>query len=997
MKDEKIIVALLVAICLISTIAIGTPKTTAKNESSKEPKFRRSDNPILHLPVDEEKWLPIVPPEPVGRPLDEDAEQDIELLIYDVKTKKTKKILKNFTKSDKTTLKLPGSQGSLPSELVPESVFPPDNRVLISPTTDYPWRTICKLWMYFPSSGWSMGSGFIIDNYHVLTAGHCVYDPALAEWATFIEVIPALDGGYSPFYHAWTTRWVVNSYWFDYGWSTDDFAILTLDRNVGAFIGWMGLEYADPSNSIYTGILNTAGYPGDLDGGWNMYFDSDLGAGADEYNHWYYMDTYGGQSGSPVWYYDGTYRYVLSIHTYGTGWPLYPNSNMGNRLSEYWFSFINDVREGDTPPIDYANLIDDGQLWSGFEPTTVVPGETSFGVWSDMRNIGTAASGVFYVSYYASIDAEITDSDYLIRVDEVPSITPFTWVDSDWSGTFPNIPAGTYYVGWIIDSTDIVPEPLDNGEDNNVAYKDSYQLTVLAHAPQVTLSFTEGPVGSVVEVNGTVFTPAGNVTSIMINDTVCTIIDTIDINGEGNFTGSFVIPSVYTTGVYEINVTDSGGRSAAVDFRVVGLSKIAADPDYGAPGEEIEVTGFNFTSISGEDVRVTLGGIEIQTFKTDENGEFYGTFIVPALPFDVYTLKAEQAKFNINSTKSFKVCLIVVMVSPSEGPTGTKGDLAGVGFTAGGMWNATFGDTAIFVDEGVAPDGTISGAFYVPTVNMGVYTVTVLDIDTEMVATTEFEVNSTTTLTIDPAFATSGYNMTIEGLFFAAKDGSALDFVLKNSTHEWDINNDVKQGNPGTAAVLNDYGNFTAWWVVPQLDNGTYTISVTDSEGLHTQTIFYIGYTAFNPEIYEDWNLVGIPLVLVDPTMEGVFAENLIHIESIYGFYNSSWSYWLPGAPSTLHELEYGHGYWVLSTSNFTINMIGFPVGMASFIDGWNLIGINDTSPVSLEEFFAGDLSKVRYVYGYRAGGWTYYIKGIGGGLDILYPGEGYWVYCETG
>ena len=450
-KKKKITIALLVAICLVSAFVMVIPVTIAKNDSLKEPKFRRSDNPILHMPVDEEKWLPIIPPEPVGRPLDEDAEKDIEILIYNVKTKKTKKILKNFTKSDKTTLKLPGSKGSLPSELVPESVIPPDDRVRITPTTDYPWRTICKLWMYFPSSGWFMGSGFIIDNNHVLTAGHCAYDPDLDEWATSIEVIPALDGGYGPFYHAWATRWVVNSYWYDYGSYQDDFAILTLDRNVGAFTGWMGLEYADPSNSIYTGILDTAGYPGDLDIGWNMYFDSDLGAGADEFNHWYYMDTAGGQSGSPVWYIDGTSRNVLSVHAYGAGWPLYPNSNMGTRLSEYWFGLIDYVREGDTPPIDYANLIDDGPAYSGFTPFTVYQDITYFSVWSSERNIGTANTGGYNVSYYASVDSDITTSDYLIGKEYADDLSPFTYHDSNCSGVFPsNIPTGTYWVGWII-------------------------------------------------------------------------------------------------------------------------------------------------------------------------------------------------------------------------------------------------------------------------------------------------------------------------------------------------------------------------------------------------------------------------------------------------------------------------------------------------------------------------------------------------------------------
>ncbi len=262
MKKEKIIVALLVAMCLISTIVIGIPNTVAKKDSKKSKTgFRKSDNSILDLPVDEENWIPIVPPDPVERPLDEDAEKELELLTYDVKTKKTKKTLKNNTKLDNT--KLPGRQGSLPSELITGDPIGYGDRVRVTPTTGYPWRTICKLRMQFPS-GWYMGSGFIIDDYHILTAGHCVYSHARAEWAISVEVIPALDSGYTPFYHAWTTSMAVNGWWFYDGSYQDDFAIITLDRNIGDFTGWMGLAYAEPSDSIYTGILNTAGYPGDL-------------------------------------------------------------------------------------------------------------------------------------------------------------------------------------------------------------------------------------------------------------------------------------------------------------------------------------------------------------------------------------------------------------------------------------------------------------------------------------------------------------------------------------------------------------------------------------------------------------------------------------------------------------------------------------------------------------------------------------------------------------
>jgi len=221
--------------------------------------------------------------------------------------------------------------------------------------------------------------------------------------------------------------------------------------------------------------LNTAGYPGDK-GGWTMWYDSDNGRTANEYNHWYYMDTYEGQSGSPVWRFVDSDRYILTVHTYGDDGSA---SNHGTRLNQDKFDRVITWCGEDLPPTDKADLIDDGQAWSGFTPGTIIPGQT-FNVWSDVRNVGTAASGGFYVSYYASTNNIISTGDYLIGDDYVPSIAPFAYGDSDWSGAFPSIPAGTYYVGWIIDRYNQVTE---FDKTNNVAYKDSYQLVVNTQNP----------------------------------------------------------------------------------------------------------------------------------------------------------------------------------------------------------------------------------------------------------------------------------------------------------------------------------------------------------------------------------------------------------------------------------------------------------------------------------------------------------------------------------
>ncbi|MCK4312169.1 MAG: trypsin-like serine protease, partial [Candidatus Cloacimonetes bacterium] len=443
------------------------------------PEYRPSDSPLLRLPKDKRGWPPIIPPKPkkVG-----DVDDPAALEIYNVATGEVIHIPSNDISQLPMELGLnliPEYQGLLSPGMVPRTVFPPDDRVRITPTTSYPWRTICKLFVTFPDGATGGCSGAIIDGFHVLTAGHCIYSHNHGGWATSIEFVPGLDEDYMPYNHAWATYLRSYTGWTQNQMHEHDWGVVTLDRNVGNYVGWMGRQTADWWSAIYTGIVNVAGYPADLCGGLCLYWDADNGRTATEHNHWYYMDTFGGQSGSPVWRYDGDSRYILTIHAYGDDGS---SSNHGTRLNQDKFERIITWTESDTPPTDYADLIDDGQDWSGFSPTTVTAGVSNFNVWCDVRNIGTAASGGFYVSYYASTNTTINEYDYLIGTDYVYSISPFNWGDSEWSGTFPSsIPADTYYVGWIIDSGDDVQE---FDENNNTAYKDSYQLTVTHPSPE---------------------------------------------------------------------------------------------------------------------------------------------------------------------------------------------------------------------------------------------------------------------------------------------------------------------------------------------------------------------------------------------------------------------------------------------------------------------------------------------------------------------------------
>jgi V8-like Glu-specific endopeptidase len=465
-----------------------------------DPSYIPSDSPWLWLPEDERNWPPM---EPIGPAEAVEVDDPDAIEVYDIAAGEVIIIPSNGEGQpvDESALSVPPFEGLLPSDTAPESVLPPDDRVRVTATTSFPWRSIVKLRMTFPDNATGGCSGAIIGcdsrGFHVLTAGHCVYSHSNRGWARSVQVIPGYDNGYMPYGSAWATKLQSPTGWTTSGSTKYDWALINLDRNIGRYTGYMGRMTASAGSSIYTGNLHVAGYPGDLCSGNCMYYDMDRGHSADEHNHWYRMDTFGGMSGSAVYRKVGDDRWILTVHTCGTGGCGIAGKgvNHGTRLNSATFNSINTACRADTPPRDRPDLVDDGQSDSGFRPTTVTRGVTSFNVYCDVRNIGTAASGSFRVAYYASTDTTISTSDRLIGTDVVSSIAPFQARDSSWTGTFPaSIPNGRYWVGWIIDSGRTVSE---FDETNNIARKTAYQLTVT------------GATGNLPPTNGTITPNSG--------------------------------------------------------------------------------------------------------------------------------------------------------------------------------------------------------------------------------------------------------------------------------------------------------------------------------------------------------------------------------------------------------------------------------------------------------------------------------------------------------
>jgi V8-like Glu-specific endopeptidase len=214
-----------------------------------------------------------------------------------------------------------------------EKIIGTDDRVRVTNNTAYPWRCICSLLITANTGAQYVGTGWLVAPRLVLTAGHCVFMSDEGGWATQIEVIPGRNAAERPFGSAISrdlrsvTGWTQdNDSDYDYG-----AILLPEDKRFGEQLGWFGYASRDDDH-LKSITLNLAGYPGDggktgIDG--TQWYHSRMVMDVLEKQLTYDIDTFGGQSGAPVWELasNGS-RYGVAIHTFGT-----PVNNGGTRIT----------------------------------------------------------------------------------------------------------------------------------------------------------------------------------------------------------------------------------------------------------------------------------------------------------------------------------------------------------------------------------------------------------------------------------------------------------------------------------------------------------------------------------------------------------------------------------------------------------------------------------------------------------------------------------------
>jgi V8-like Glu-specific endopeptidase len=233
----------------------------------------------------------------------------------------------------------------------------------VSPTAGRPFTAIVELQATFPDHKSYVGSGVMVDRFHVLTAGHVIYSYADGGFASQIRAAPDLNGSYTPFGVAYMTYERTYTTFMNYNRANPgrtapgdyDIALITLDRTIGDRTGWMSFGYDNNNADFAPGaILNTAGYPaaGGYDGR-RMEFSYGPIAGLSPdglaVEYWQSsITTFAGQSGSPVWRY--TPSNGASV-VYGVHVGNFTNGlNFATRITQSIFNDLQSWRAADRTP-----------------------------------------------------------------------------------------------------------------------------------------------------------------------------------------------------------------------------------------------------------------------------------------------------------------------------------------------------------------------------------------------------------------------------------------------------------------------------------------------------------------------------------------------------------------------------------------------------------------------------------------------------------------------
>ena len=372
---------------------------------------------------------------------------------YNLATGQITDITFSYTSTASSNIK-PGSRGILSDNYSKDTsrLFSPSD--IINDPNAYPWRTTVKF---------NDVTGILIDPYHVLTAGHAIEFHPYFQGVLFM---PGYEGGEQPYGYAKAEYFYLLSDFIP--GTSKDYAIVKLDRPIGALSGWNGYGYNNSNTFFQNRVFYNSSYPSQspFNGEYMFNWKGMLNNVSTEY---FISSRYGtgGMSGSSIYTTVNNDNIVYGILT-----------NLGikyNRITANKFDAISKIITLNTPA--QFDLI---PLYVNASPKQIKSGSSPESIDFVLHNYSNESktNANITVNVYLSTDQNITTSDELIATYNYQKnfgVKTSEYISQKVSLPVLNKPAGDYYVGIIISGD-------NNPSNNTTSPQDVKKISITANS-----------------------------------------------------------------------------------------------------------------------------------------------------------------------------------------------------------------------------------------------------------------------------------------------------------------------------------------------------------------------------------------------------------------------------------------------------------------------------------------------------------------------------------
>ena len=178
-----------------------------------------------------------------------------------------------------------------------------------------------------------------------------------------------------------------------------------------------------------------------------------------------------------------------------------------------------------------------------------------------------------------------------------------------------------------------------------------------------------------------------------------------------------------------------------------------------------------------------------------------------------------------------------------------------------------------------------------------------------------------------------------------------------------------------------------------------YIVRANDTSGNEEQNAYKVGKCV--NYLVDDWNLISVPLVQLNTTMQYVFQTILDNVIAVKGYHagkSTPWKNWHNGKPNYMNnliEIDHESGYYVKMLVPDHLVVCGrVPSGTSIPLKaGWNLVGYPSVIPRTVTDALvsiAGMYNKVEF---YNT---TTDREEPLAPYDYIHPGLGYWIHCTA-